>query len=401
MLLTAPLPMIENEWRTDIMILSTYIHIPFCEKLCHYCDFTKFFYEERMADEYLQALAKEMSFYLKDKKHPMRTIFVGGGTPTALNLKQLEYLLKQIDDHIDVSSVLEYSFEANPGDLNEDKIKLLKSYGVNRISMGVQVFDDQLLEDLGRLHRVADVDQNINHLLKNGMNNISIDLMYGLPNQTLDSFNHSIEQALSYDLPHYSSYSLQIEPKTVFYQRHQKGKLHKPPEEVEAKMFELLIDKMSKSGKLQYEISNFAEVGYESQHNLTYWNNQYYYGFGAGASGYLPGKRIINLRPFPAYVKEATRSGQPILHIDEIGKKEQIEEEMFLGLRKRAGVNKLEFERKYHRTINELYGKQIEELIERDWLEETTEQIKMTEHGQLFGNEVFQRFLLEDGDFDE
>ena len=383
------------------MITSAYIHIPFCEKICHYCDFTKFFYQEKMADEYLAALANEINFYLSDKKHPMRTIFVGGGTPTALNLAQLEYLLQTIDKHMDVLNVDEYTFEANPGDLNEDKIKLLRMYGVNRISMGVQSFDNQLLEDLGRLHRVKDVEENINHLIKHGLTNISIDLMYGLPNQTIEIFNDSIEKALSFDLPHYSTYSLQIEPKTVFYQRHQKGKLHKPPEEVEASMFELLIEKMKQHGKFQYEVSNFAEPGHESKHNLTYWDNNYYYGFGAGASGYLPGKRHINLRPFPAYVKEANASGQPILHIDEVGKKEQIEEEMFLGLRKRTGVNKNVFKQKYNVTIDQIYQEQIQDLIARSWLEETSDYVRMTEKGQLFGNEVFQRFLLDDQEFNK
>lgn len=383
------------------MITSAYIHIPFCEKICHYCDFTKFFYQEKMADEYLAALANEINFYLSDKKHPMRTIFVGGGTPTALNLAQLEYLLQTIDKHMDVLNVDEYTFEANPGDLNEDKIKLLRMYGVNRISMGVQSFDNQLLEDLGRLHRVKDVEENINHLIKHGLTNISIDLMYGLPNQTIEIFNDSIEKALSFDLPHYSTYSLQIEPKTVFYQRHQKGKLHKPPEEVEASMFELLIEKMKQHGKFQYEVSNFAEPGYESKHNLTYWDNNYYYGFGAGASGYLPGKRHINLRPFPAYVKEANASGQPILHIDEVGKKEQIEEEMFLGLRKRTGVNKNVFKQKYNVTIDQIYQEQIQDLIARSWLEEASDYVRMTEKGQLFGNEVFQRFLLDDQEFNK
>ncbi len=383
------------------MITSAYIHIPFCEKICHYCDFTKFFYQEKMADEYLAALANEINFYLSDKKHPMRTIFVGGGTPTALNLAQLEYLLQTIDKHMDVLNVDEYTFEANPGDLNEDKIKLLRMYGVNRISMGVQSFDNQLLEDLGRLHRVKDVEENINHLIKHGLTNISIDLMYGLPNQTIEIFNDSIEKALSFDLPHYSTYSLQIEPKTVFYQRHQKGKLHKPPEEVEASMFELLIEKMKQHGKFQYEVSNFAEPGHESKHNLTYWDNNYYYGFGAGASGYLPGKRHINLRPFPAYVKEANASGQPILHIDEVGKKEQIEEEMFLGLRKRTGVNKNVFKQKYNVTIDQIYQEQIQDLIARSWLEEASDYVRMTEKGQLFGNEVFQRFLLDDQEFNK
>ena len=382
------------------MITSTYIHIPFCEKICYYCDFTKFFYQESMADDYLEALEKELHFYLRYEKHSMRTVYVGGGTPTALNLRQLEYLLKMIEKRIDTPSVYEYTFEANPGDLTEDKIKLLCSYGVNRISMGAQTFDNQLLEDLGRLHRAKDVGINIERLLKHGLKNISIDLMYGLPNQTLDGFADSLEQALAFDLPHYSSYSLQIEPKTIFYQRHQKGKLHKPPEEVEANMFELLIDKMKQNGNVQYEISNFAKHGYESQHNLTYWDNKYYYGFGAGASGYLPGRRLINLRPFPDYVKEANKTGEPVLHTDPIGKKEQIEEEMFLGLRKRTGVSQDQFKTKFHIDVQDVYRQQITDLVERDLLQIDGDYIRMTEHGQLFANDVFHRFLLDEDPVD-
>ncbi|WP_067837095.1 radical SAM family heme chaperone HemW [Amphibacillus sediminis] len=380
------------------MINSVYIHIPFCEKICHYCDFTKFFYQEQMADDYLIALAKEMDYYFKDddSKKAMRTIFVGGGTPTALNVTQLKTLLKLIERHFAIDLVKEYTFEANPGDLNEDKIKLLKAYGVNRISMGVQVFDNQLLEELGRLHRVKDVDHNIDMLHKHDLNNVSIDLMYGLPGQTVDGFRASIAKALSYDLPHYSSYCLQIEPKTIFYQRYQKGKLNKPPEEIEAEMFQLLIQEMERHGKHQYEISNFAEMGAESQHNLTYWDNQHYYGFGAGAHGYLPGQRIVNLRPFPAYVKEAKNTGRPVLHVERIGKKEQIEEELFLGLRKRSGVSRTTFSSKYGVALERLYDQQIQTLIAKGWLEEFQDGIRMTEQGQLFGNDVFQQFLLDD-----
>ncbi|SEO32379.1 oxygen-independent coproporphyrinogen-3 oxidase [Amphibacillus marinus] len=381
------------------MIHSVYIHIPFCEKICHYCDFTKFFYEEKMADQYLTALFKEMHAYLGTDKQNVTTIFVGGGTPTALNARQLERLLIQIAAHFDVPTVLEYTFEANPGDLDVEKIKLLSNYGVNRISMGVQAFDNQLLESLGRLHRVHDVEQNIVALQNNGLKNISIDLMYGLPNQTVESFADTIEQALAFDLPHYSSYALQIEPKTIFYQRHQKGKLHKPAEEVEVNMFRLLLAEMKAKGKFQYEVSNFAVPGYESQHNLAYWNNQYYYGFGAGAHGYLPGERITNLRPFPAYVKAAEATGRPVLHTEKIGLKEQVEEELFLGLRKRTGVNRQDFQSKYNFSIDQVYGEVIEALKEKRWLEDTSEGIRMTEQGQLFGNDVFQQFLLDE--FDE
>ncbi|MFB1050758.1 radical SAM family heme chaperone HemW [Paraliobacillus sp. JSM ZJ581] len=377
------------------MISSAYIHIPFCEKICHYCDFTKFFYEEKMADDYLAALEKEISTYIEQGRQPMRTIFVGGGTPTALNLEQLKKLLQTIDKHFDVNNVQEYTFEANPGDLNEEKIKLLVAYGVNRISMGAQVFDDVLLENLGRLHRIKDVYQNVNDLKKHNITNISIDLMYGLPNQTIDGFNQSLQEALSFDLPHYSSYSLQIEPKTVFYQRYNKGKLHKPPEEIEATMYTMLIDQMERKGKYQYEISNFAEKDFESKHNLTYWDNNYYYGFGAGASGYLPGQRIINLRPFPAYVKRANETGKPVLHTEPIGRKEQMEEELFLGLRKQEGVSFHSFKEKYNIALTDIYKEELEHLKNKQWIIQDENGIRLTKSGKLFGNEVFQAFLLD------
>ncbi|GAB2558780.1 radical SAM family heme chaperone HemW [Gracilibacillus alcaliphilus] len=378
------------------MVSSAYIHIPFCEKICHYCDFTKFFYDEQMADDYLIALENEIKTYIQRPKQPMKTIFVGGGTPTALNNKQLTQLVTMIDTFFDVAAVEEYTFEANPGDLTLEKIKILQAYGVNRISMGVQDFDDKMLEKLGRLHRSKDVYQNVNDLINAGISNISIDLMYSLPSQTLQHFEQSLEEALQFDLPHYSAYSLQIEPKTIFYQRYLQGKLSKPPEEIEADMYQLLRDRMREKGIQQYEISNFSRPGFESKHNLVYWNNQYYYGFGAGSHGYLPGERIINLRPFPKYVEQAKQTGKPVLHVEPIGRKEQIEEEMFLGLRKSQGVPLVDFKRKYDLSIQEIYGKELDQLVERGWLHLDDQFIRLTEEGKPFGNEVFQSFLIDD-----
>ncbi|WP_058307399.1 radical SAM family heme chaperone HemW [Gracilibacillus massiliensis] len=377
------------------MVSSVYIHIPFCEKICHYCDFTKFFYEEKMADDYLVALENEITTNISKPKQKMKTIFVGGGTPTALNNQQLTKLVKMIHNYFDVAEVEEYTFEANPGDLTKEKITILKEYGVNRISMGVQVFDDDMLEQLGRLHRIKDVYQNVNDLINAGITNISIDLMYSLPNQTISNFEQTLREALQFNLPHYSAYSLQIEPKTIFYQRYKKGTLTKPPEEIEADMYEILRAEMNQNGNLQYEISNFAKPGFESKHNLTYWNNDYYYGFGAGSHGYLPGERIINIRPFPTYVEEANKSGKPILHVEKIGRKEQIEEEMFLGLRKSEGVSISRFEQKYNQKLESLYGQELEKLQHRGWIEYNHQFVKLTEVGKPFGNEVFQSFLLD------
>ncbi|MFC7320935.1 radical SAM family heme chaperone HemW [Halobacillus campisalis] len=376
-------------------ISSAYIHIPFCQQICHYCDFTKFFYNERLADEYLEALEKEIHTYIPHEKAVVQTIFVGGGTPTALTAEQLHRLLLMIENHFMIDQCKEYTFEANPGDLDLEKVKLLKSFGVNRISLGVQVFDDDMLEKIGRIHKVKDVYTNVDRLIQEGLTNVSIDLMYALPGQSVGDFERTIDEAMQFDLPHYSSYSLQIEPKTVFYQRYNKGKLIKPPEEEEAEMYEMLQSKLASRGVKQYEISNFAKPGYESQHNLTYWNNEYYFGIGAGAHGYLPGKRTINIRPLPAYVKQAMADGRPILHEEPVGVKEQMEEEMFLGLRKAEGVSMDRFERKFGRSIHDVFGQAIPVLRERGLLLESKRHILLSEKGKLLGNEVFQEFLLD------
>ncbi|KGX93568.1 coproporphyrinogen III oxidase [Pontibacillus halophilus JSM 076056 = DSM 19796] len=378
------------------MVSSVYIHIPFCQQICHYCDFTKFFYNEELANQYVEALENEIVTEVGRNKQAVRTIFVGGGTPTALSYKQLEHVLKTIEASFDVHNCLEYTFEANPGEFDEDKLALLMSYGVNRISLGVQVFDDEKLEEIGRLHRVKDVYESIRMFEKHGMTNVSIDLMYGLPGQTFEGFKKTLDEALALNLPHYSAYSLQIEPKTVFYQRYKKGKLHKPVEEVEADMFELLLNETEKSGVHQYEISNFAKPGYESQHNLTYWNNDYYYGFGSGAHAYLPGKRTVNIRPLPRYVKEANESGRPILHEEVIGKRETMEEQMFLGLRKVNGVSKSLFVHRFGIEIETLYKDELQYLKQKGWLEEDEDYVRLTRQGRIFGNEVFQEFLIED-----
>lgn len=344
----------------------------------------------------MEALSNEIRTNVDGVKNVVKTIFIGGGTPTALNLNQLELLLQVIDQKFDVGACEEYTIEANPGDFDADKAKLLKQYGVNRVSLGVQAFDNQLLEDIGRLHKIKDVYDTVDLLKQHGFYNISIDLIYALPNQTVDGFEKSLQEAIQFDLPHYSTYSLQIEPKTVFYQRHKKGKLHRPAQEDEVRMYDILRNTMKKNGLHQYEISNFAKPGYESKHNLTYWNNDYYYGFGAGAHGYLPGIRTGNIRPLPAYVKQAMKDGKPILSTEEIGLKENIEEEMFLGLRKFEGINKVKFEQKFSFPMKQLYSETIGQLVDKGWLYDTDDTISLTPEGILFGNNVFAEFLLED-----
>lgn len=379
---------------------SVYIHIPFCHEICHYCDFAKMFYNELLADDYLIHLEAEMKMYLGEKKIKPKTVYVGGGTPTSLTPNQLEKFLKIIHRFIHIEDVEEFTIEANPGQFSSEHVTIMKSYGINRVSLGVQVLDDEYLKQLNRNHTVLDVDRSVKILQKNDIKNISMDFIYALPNQTLQHFENTLINALTYDLPHYSSYALQIEPRTVFYIRHQQGKLNKPPEDEEAQMYLSLIEIMEKHNKKHYEISNFAEKGFESKHNLTYWNNEYYYAFGAGASGYLSDERYVNVRPVNHYIKAIAENKKPILNREKLTLKDKIEEEMFLGLRIMDGVSDTKFKEKYSISFFNLYEKQIEDQIEKGYLIRERDRIRLTEKGMLFGNDVFAAFLLDEGELE-
>jgi putative oxygen-independent coproporphyrinogen III oxidase len=379
-------------------VQSVYIHIPFCTQICHYCDFVKFFYNEKLATEYIHALINEINRNIAGKHNNIQTLYIGGGTPTALNNNQLKFLLEFLNEKFDIDSCEEFTIEVNPGDINQEKAKILKENGVSRISFGVQVMDDQLLEEIGRVHRVKDVYKTVDLFRQYHFSNISLDLMYALPHQTVEQFQQSLDLALQFDLPHYATYGLQIEPKTVFYLKHKKGQLHRPTEDAEVEMYQILRSTMDANGIRQYEISNFAKPGFESKHNLNYWSNGYYYGFGAGAHGYLPGKRITNLRPLPAYVKKAMKDGQPILEEERITLKENIEEEMFLGLRRREGLSKNYFQSKYGFSLDSLFKEQIKKLTKMDLLSVNNETLYLTEGGLLLANKVFEEFMLEDSD---
>ena len=376
------------------MIKAAYIHIPFCEHICHYCDFNKVFLKGQPVDEYLDSLAEEIKMTLNETPTELLdTIFIGGGTPTALNEQQLEKLCQIIKTYLPYSNETEFTFEANPGDLSEEKLRTLYQAGVNRISFGVQTFNEELLKRIGRAHRAKDVFQSIALAKKTGFENISIDLIYSLPGQTLADFKETLATAFSLDIQHYSGYSLIIEPKTVFYNLMRKGKLLSPGEDVEAEMFEVLMEEMEKRGFKQYEISNFSKPGYESKHNLTYWNNEWYYGFGAGAHSYVNGSRISNHGPLKKYMNSVNERRLPILDRHKVTKVEQMEEEMFLGLRKTAGVSITRFIEKFEENPVALYKNELKALTFRDLIQVTDDQICLTKQGRFLGNEVFQSFL--------
>lgn len=383
-----------NENQSSNSSSAIYIHIPFCEHICYYCDFNKVFLEGQPVDEYVDLLIKEMKLTAnKTGVVPVDTVFVGGGTPTTLNESQIAKLCTAVQEIFPLKEGAEFSFEANPGDLSISKLQTMKDYGVNRISMGVQSFNNELLKKIGRIHTVKDVYQSVENMRAVGFENVSIDLIFSLPGQTEADFKDTLNQALALDLPHYSAYSLIIEPKTIFYNLMQKGKLFLPGQDAEANMYDLLLNEMEKHGRKQYEISNFAKEGFQSKHNITYWSNEHYYGFGAGAHGYIGNTRYSNFGPIKKYMEPLQENKLPIFQQKELTLKEKMEEEMFLGLRKVHGVDKMAFYQKFGQDLETIFPKAIQKTMEKGWLENNRENVALTRNGRFLGNNVFQEFL--------
>ena len=370
---------------------SAYVHIPFCTQICYYCDFSKVFIKNQPVDSYLEHLLEEFRSYDIQK---LRTLYIGGGTPTALSAPQLEVLLDGLTKNLDLSVLEELTIEANPGDLDADKIAVLKQSPVNRVSLGVQTFDDKMLKKIGRSHLEKDIYENIDRLKLAGFDNISIDLIYALPGQTMDQVKENVAKAISLDIPHMSLYSLILENHTVFMNRMRRGKLPLPKEELEAEMFEYIIAELERAGFEHYEISNFSKLGFESRHNLMYWDNAEYYGIGAGASGYVNGVRYKNHGPIRHYLN-AVEAGNARITEEHLKQREQMEEEMFLGLRKKSGVSMARFEEKFGRSFDGLYGEIIRDLVQQGLIQVDGDRVRMTKRGLFLGDTVAERFILE------
>ena len=370
---------------------SAYVHIPFCTQICYYCDFSKVFIKNQPVDSYLEHLLEEFRSYDIQK---LRTLYIGGGTPTALSAPQLEMLLKGLTKNLDLSALEELTIEANPGDLDADKIAVLKNSAVNRVSLGVQTFDDKMLKKIGRSHLEKDIYENIDRLKLAGFDNISIDLIYALPGQTMEQVKDNVAKAIGLDIPHMSLYSLILENHTVFMNRMRRGKLPLPKEELEAEMFEYIIAELERAGFEHYEISNFSKPSFESRHNLMYWDNAEYYGIGAGASGYVNGVRYKNHGPIRHYLS-AVEEGNARITEEHLSQKEQMEEEMFLGLRKKSGVSMARFEEKFGRSFDELYGEIVRDLVQKGLMQIEGDRVRMTKRGLFLGDIVAERFILE------
>lgn len=378
------------------MAQSVYIHIPFCTNKCYYCDFNSFVTNNpQLIWDYLEALKREMErTFANQPISRLKTIFVGGGTPTFLDHAQMRAFLEMVQEHLGgyFSDELEFTMEANPGTTDVEKLRLMRELGVNRLSFGVQSFDNALLKRLGRIHDTNDVYRSIENARTVGFDNVSIDLMFGLPDQTIEIFRQTLDKAFELQTTHFSAYSLKVEENTLFHTLYQKDQLPLPSEDDELAMYLILIEEMEKRGYKHYEISNFAKSGFESKHNKTYWLNDEYYGLGAGAHGYVNGERHVNAGPLAVYL-QMSREGLPRVEQFGVSREDAMEEQMILGLRLMEGVDLARFAARFGVSAHEIFGSIIEEEIAKGMLEEEAGFLRLTKQGLPLGNEVFARFL--------
>lgn len=374
---------------------AVYIHIPFCTNKCFYCDFNSYVLKDQPVMDYLRALDREMELTVRETPPgEIKSIFVGGGTPTVLKPDEMEFFLSSVRRHFpDWAADIEFSMEANPGTTDRDKLAVMKDGGVNRVSFGVQAFQNELLSGIGRIHNTDDVFRSLENAMAAGLDNLSIDLMFGLPNQTVEMLDYSVSRALELGLPHYSIYSLKVEENTLFHTLYQKNQLPLPAEEDELKMYLLLMERMEQAGYKQYEISNFAKPGYESRHNITYWRNEDYYGLGAGAHGYVNRCRHVNIKGVNPY-NEATQQGRPILERFEVPREEAMEDFVMVGLRVLEGISDDRFQRQFGVRLEDMFGEQLGKMLNAGLLERTAAGgYRLSRKGILFGNEVFAEFV--------
>jgi len=374
--------------------IGLYIHFPFCLRKCLYCDFPSYAGKEPLMDDYLDAVKCEID-QIKNRivGRKIETIFWGGGTPTLFHGEKLKDLLGYIKENFMFSENVEITTEANPETLNKEKLELLKEAGVNRLSIGMQAGQDCLLKMLGRVHSISDVERSVQWAKDLGFNNINVDLMFGLPGQTLDQWMETLAMAVDMGVEHISAYALIIEEGTPFYELEHQGKLNTPSEEVEREMYHKGIGYLKRKGYIQYEISNFAQPGKECLHNLIYWKNKDYIGIGCGAHSSLDGERWSNYNDILQYIKSISNKRTAVEHRQRIPVSEQRFETVMMGLRLIAGVSKLEFRKRFNNDIRHYYGKSIDKLKAQGLLGEDTNNIYLTSKGMDLQNQVLLYFM--------
>lgn len=370
------------------MLTSLYIHVPFCSQICTYCDFHKEMAKESKKEKYVEALIKEL-IYHKNEIKSVKTIYIGGGTPTSLSLALLDKLFQVLHELINITNVVEFSIESNPNDYTPELVSLLKKYGVNRISIGVQTFNKRHLKFLGRTHNKSDVINSIKLLRANGFSNISVDMIFSLVNQTEEELQNDLEEVLKLDINHISYYSLILEEKSKLFHLLSKNKISMNSEDLEGVMYNKVINTLGNSGFNHYEISNFTKDGFESLHNKTYWLNEEYLGVGTGSHSMYDNTRFYNTTNITQYINMIENG-----NFDFTSKYEydSLNEEMMLGLRLIKGVNIRNINSKYNIDLLKKYP-DLTKYINQEVLKIEDGYLSFTREGILLGNLVFQIFV--------
>lgn len=364
---------------------SLYIHIPFCKSKCFYCDFPSFPGKEYLMEDYIKALSRELNRY---KDYMFNTVFIGGGTPTYLSLKSMELLADTIEK-LNIKKGAEFTVEANPKTVNREKLNILKSMGANRVSIGLQSSDDNMLRKLNRPHSFMDFLDSYNLLREAGFYNVNIDIMFALPDEKPEDHMKKLEQVIRLNPEHISCYSLIIEEGTVLSRMNKGNKLNLPNEEEYKKMYEKTIKYLEDNGYYQYEISNFAKKGYECNHNLVYWNLTDYIGTGLAAHSYINGRRQENTRDINQYI-----SGKNIVvSFHDNSEKDDIEEFVFLGMRKKQGISKKIFSERFGKDIYEVYDNILEKWEQLGYINDKNGFIYLTLKGIEISNYILSDFI--------
>jgi oxygen-independent coproporphyrinogen-3 oxidase len=322
---------------------AAYIHIPFCKSKCFYCDFNSYPGQEGLRAEFVDALVKEINAAI-DSKNPLETVYFGGGTPTLLSAEHLLRILEAIRAKFGISPDAEVTIEANPGTVTPETLAALRNGGFNRLRIGVQSFDDQTLQILGRIHSAKEAQRAFLEARKANYGNISIDLMYALPDQTISNWESTLQKALELSPEHISLYELSIEEGTHFGNLRSRCMIQLPDEDLQLEMYQMAIDRLTSAGFEHYEVSNFARPGRRSRHNQVYWRNEPYYGFGAGATGYVQGIRYTNTATPRDYIDQVNASGRAVATEESLTGRESMGETIMLGLRMLDGVDTFAFE---------------------------------------------------------
>ncbi|MDI6817239.1 MAG: radical SAM family heme chaperone HemW [Actinomycetota bacterium] len=373
-------------------MLAIYVHIPFCKQKCSYCDFNSYPGLDAVHGAYIDALVSEISAEAaRFNRASISTIYIGGGTPTLLAPEQIGRVLGAIKDNFTVVSDAEISIEANPETVTRENLVALRDAGINRLSLGFQSLDDDLLELLGRKHTAVQAVEAFRAARGAGFENIGIDLIFGIPGQSLANWALTLEQAIALDPEHLSCYGLTIEPGTALERAIDASVVASPDEDLQADMLLYTMDSLYESGYEHYEISNYAKPGFACKHNLTYWNGGDYLGFGAGAHSKAGRARYSNIAE-PAKYIEGAGSDTRIAESVQLSVVDEMSEALFLGLRKMDGVNLDEFDARFGQTIDNVFGEAIEDLVGIGLLVKNAN-LRLTPRGILLGNEVFSRFV--------